>query len=481
VERAVFAVFFLELLVFGPLEFTLWHPDLLPHLPEPENEILVQGLTVVLSVLAMVGALVLAPGLSRFVPAGKELRAWVRWGRWPGLALPVLRDILFSAYLWAVEARPGWLMKDALWPPLDLAHPSGRRRPEGAVRHALEELGTSITGHGLFLVVDLFIVSWWWLGTWDTVQGAWPIIAWRLVAATIAALAMRSEPSRPPLAPPWIWLQWLSLLCWLLPVPLLPLLWFLLRGVFRQLSCPFGIVGAAWGRTTERFRWLEVRTRSRAAPRPPHTVSHQAVVHDHLWRAKACALFPEAAWMMPLWIGPFHPILILMSVGIAWLSGASRGRAVTVLLLFVTGSYFGYVRGDPYEAAGLLMMVCTIAGLLGLARMVRSEVVDLVQSFSTMVWLCLAMLAGQVLRDSGAGASWVLVEAVFWIAPFFSIFVGALGVPWLVRPRHPSDVHRGSVPAAQRLAVILLLVTAILPLGGLFVPLWDTWRRRLVE
>ena len=177
---------------------------------------------------------------------------------------------------------------------------------------------------------------------------------------------------------------------------------------------------------------------------------------------------------------------------IRWLIPATPpyGRAVAATQL---GAYAGLAigealaRGDTAGAGavigvfGLLGLAVTFFGFFSALLPIRRDTEH--QERSQILWLLLFLFVTAAGREMARpGSLQKPAKDLLWLGIVLALLFGpGLGhqlLPALLRPFTSSDARRGDLPRMVRGTISFLRLTAILPLGGLAVPLWLYLRQR---
>lgn len=528
---------FLVLAYLDAALWALWRGDPVSSPPEG-GEIAVGGFLLV----SGVGAVNLEAWLAGSTSAERSLRTWARWSRRLFAAVPLLRLYLLPAWQRLAATRPARLFRDPRDPLLDLAFPSGSGLREPRAQQWCHRPLSRPAGFAALFLADflawIFLLL--YAGTPSTRPG---LIAAAVIAHTSAAagvaLHLRFLGEGRSLPPPWGPLRWLLVLFWLLPVPMLPLLGILVYLAITVVAGTAPLGTAAWGgglAGSDRWRRLEQRLRGRLAelafPRrvrfedPEREI--EASRHDEsisrFERIKMAWLFLEAgalgsglarspapyvvqalslvasvvaAVAVSVWLLRWLRAALRLSPATAGAETASR-RGWWLLAwtqsLFALGLSFGegVATADLHSIAGPLVLI-GIAGACGevlrlLVSMLLPAAGGRFHVWRTLAFLLVAMIGDALIEGPGSAAGGpdgpiqgdlMLFHLILLLAPLASVFAGAGHVGWLVRPYLPSDLRNDSYPRSVRRRLALLVVTAVGPFGGLAVPFWGRWRRRL--
>jgi hypothetical protein len=148
----------------------------------------------------------------------------------------------------------------------------------------------------------------------------------------------------------------------------------------------------------------------------------------------------------------------------------------------------GLIHSDLEKAGGALVLL----GLGGAVLQVGALFVGfLLRTIHERSWETRVEGILKVLVYSGAGTTGLALvrgepdatqflaplDAYQLLAPIFGAVLGFLGLHWLVDPEVRRAFHAGSLPRRDRVRFLLLVITAIAPLGGLAVPWWIRMRQ----
>lgn len=128
----------------------------------------------------------------------------------------------------------------------------------------------------------------------------------------------------------------------------------------------------------------------------------------------------------------------------------------------------------------LFLLGPTLASLLGLVALIRrgfqveiSGAVDVLLSLAaTFVFLGVAIFMSSV-QDHDSCRPWILA---FVIAVEITLGLGLGG--WLLRPFRWRQILEPALPLRVRLTLLLIATSAVLPAGGMAIPLWILARQR---
>ncbi len=134
--------------------------------------------------------------------------------------------------------------------------------------------------------------------------------------------------------------------------------------------------------------------------------------------------------------------------------------------------------GDGRATAGVLLT----AGIFGTVCTFGNFILDILErtrleSVERFLWLLLfsgMVIAGADMSRGGESLrDWMaLLRATAPLYVLASVLHGASLVRWLLKPYESRHISDRKISRRRRLLLAVLTLTAVLPLGGLFVPLW---------
>ena len=143
----------------------------------------------------------------------------------------------------------------------------------------------------------------------------------------------------------------------------------------------------------------------------------------------------------------------------------------------------GVYRREPSQVFGVVIVLGLVGAVIHIGPVLLSLVLavpddDPRQQRARTLWtLAYASIAITAITPSAAGGSPAaetvpLFGTLLWIGPLFGAMIGAGLLEWLLHPFAPRLAFAGSTPAWLRRPLGFVAWTAILPFGGLAVPIW---------
>jgi len=281
---------------------------------------------------------------------------------------------------------------------------------------------------------------------------------------------------------------------------------------------------ASWQRLEDRLRgvWTEGRTRLAGGRRlPPGELLQVAAWSDRDYKlafaclGKTLALIWESAFACRLWArhatftveiangaagcGLLVALSLLLVVMVGFLARLWRRRSqpaglslaswsVAVTMAAACGMAIGVcVEHGDYEAMDSILLVYLFCGLLfEVGRGVLPVMVNVpvrnpfgakVSGGLTIFYALLAITVVAPYVDRNNLPALVVILALLQVTPLTYVLVAGLTTPLLSGPYKPKQALLGRVARGDRLRLAVQAWTALLPLGGLAVPLWVRWQR----
>ncbi len=329
-------------------------------------------------------------------------------------------------------------------------------------------------------------------------------------------------------------------LLWLIPVPLLFFLGFIPMIFVRSSRGEDTLVGAlydnresagrlgSWRNLEQALKerrpkmtlWERFRLRNLKRLPAPDIEQRRLLL---LYKGKSAVLYFDVIYVfgalaslrkwMPAIAGTLEWVLGAVALSALVLGGIAFAVHLTVVVSRITGSktrlrildkhpcafylgvtqlvfFIGYFSGSSLQKgegepiAGLLM----VAGLLGLLGQLATFLLPIPERIrynppELIVWVFL--FGGMVFTGVGLMGeperlkAWMALLGA--IAPFYTLMGAGFGVAfadWLLRPFTARQMFDRGLSRRRRVLIAVLALTAVLPLGGLFVPLWIYARYR---
>jgi hypothetical protein len=331
-------------------------------------------------------------------------------------------------------------------------------------------------------------------------------------------------------APPWRYrLALATSLCWLVPVPYLPILalpallamepatarsqtliWKALvrRQGAGRLPLWLGLEDALrqhWGELSlgERLRRPDPARSGHGIQRAQNQVlklydlQAAALVFDAAALAWGLSWRSQALWMAPLALCGAATVLAAAHLGALLLRMPARLRALDLhpyatclartQLALAAGVFLG-VQIELGQAPAAGMLLTTICGLLAvlwasvmMLRLALPKTPLRRERFRDMAHEVALLFA--LMPVFAVGGAWGILPRLFvaWmvVAPLRALLLGRTLLPWLLRPFSWRDAFAPELPAQVRAALVALTAAALLPGGGLAVPACIWLRHRL--
>ena len=521
-ETATFVAGVVFMLLQMPLEPALWWSQP-PWRGSPE---LWRRITLGFIALTPVSGVLLERYLARRVPPRTALRPWLHLafgilGAIPLVGfflIPLVRHWMNGASSWALrrvdarldlDATPGPLPRSSRWLWAYVSGASG--------------IWLTITSVLLPFAGCLWLVS---IGDRELIFVA--CLSIHLAQAGCLALYAQSDLRFERLSRRRLWL--VSILC-LFPFPVSFLAMASVLWTGAEASHQKTLVWSAYAKTgsvRRHSRWLDLRlvlrqswqtgswperwTRPRGLELPQYDGRAEAARRTWM-RAKALLLPLEASfvigWLValhgskpdpsynPITDPALHPWLMLTSLlaALGLLQAAigslarllrlrspmSLGPPETGLYLFITqaGLIFALLAG-PLAAHGKfrdLALVTVLSAALAAIFFIWLKMLGLLvfQSSSSTAtlatWPVFLLLLTMppfalALRPGLAPVAIILASLI----PMVDVLIGVKALPWLLYPFRPTDVLERGIAAGTRIRLILMMLVALLPLGGILLP-----------
>jgi len=153
-------------------------------------------------------------------------------------------------------------------------------------------------------------------------------------------------------------------------------------------------------------------------------------------------------------------------------------------LAFFTGLELGdgLFQGDADHVSGVLMFVGLAGSVVYAGPLLLSMLVSLPEEERERTWWALFFagvgLGGRGLTRSENAPPLQFLELVVFMGPGLALVGAAARLNWFVRPAHPRQIFFSRTPVHLRRRLAFLVGTALLPGGGLLIPLWIWLRPR---
>lgn len=169
--------------------------------------------------------------------------------------------------------------------------------------------------------------------------------------------------------------------------------------------------------------------------------------------------------------------------------GTTLARSFAMVAIFL---FFGTLQGLLWNRMKLLdfnlliWVVCFYLSykVLGLIRFLLPYSEKSSEGFADHLLRLLCMigiLLGEAALSASAHAGRADLVLTCWAVYFllWEVLPSLIRLPWLLRPYRIRDLASPSLPLGRKAVLAFLTFTALIPGGGLAVPLWILWRDRL--